>query len=144
MNFLPLEHPDSSLVSFKHTSLLTMPFLLLAGEGWRAQLASTACAQAHLLLLLFPFQMCWGCAWGIPWREALSQGGKWGSPGQPTLRGCSWPAAAHAPHAGPGALPRHKTGLGNSVSSFNEVKRCRWKMAPDCPGPIAQSRSLMH
>lgn len=44
-------------------------------------------------------------------------------------------------HPGSGALPRHKTGFRNSVSNFNKVERYRWKMAPDFPDPIAQSRS---
>lgn len=44
-------------------------------------------------------------------------------------------------HPGSEALPRHKTELRNSVSNFNKVKRYRWKMAPDFPDPIAQSRS---
>lgn len=53
-----------------------MLFLILAGKDLRAQIPNMPRAQAYLLLLVFPFQMCCGRAWGIPSMKALSQGGK--------------------------------------------------------------------
>lgn len=121
-----------------------MLFLILAGKNLKAQIRNMPCAQAYLLLLVFPFQMCCSCAWGIPLTKALSQGGKWGSPRAAhysAAAGC-WPAANQTCVMCQmyGTVTRQKhSHFRNRMPNSNKVKRYRWKMAPDFPDLMCDS-----
>lgn len=67
---------------------LMMLFLILVGKDLRVQPPNTPCAQAYLLLPVFPFQMCCGPAWGIPLTKLCHKEANEVPPEQPPW-GCS-------------------------------------------------------